>query len=354
MNQYEIKHLQRIIEKIKEIEEIKEISDLEKAYYLYRSLGEIYQYNTNFKYFNHNTEEEIKVKRKLYEKETSDNGEAICRDMNTTFVEGLKMLGYKAHIFVWKDKIPHIDSCFMDKSGNWYFANLTADIMHIKTRMKVRNFGLSQNQLKETQLYKRFGLNYLLKMNEENDGQEFTPIPEEQLKQWDDETGYTYHGMYTNEILEILYKEGLDNKFISEFFGTNKKDELVQEKLEFIMKKIGIINNHIGKTIGDIEVIDYYKKIIKKIFTQDEKDCIDFYQAFLEEDEIRKPSDIIVIKKQTENVYYVYNDRKQIFENISLEQLKKSSIKYHNIEEDKGDILVLIKRLEDRFCELDR
>ena len=35
-------------------------------------------------------------------------------------------------------------------------------------------------------------------MHEENEGEEFTAVPEAQLKQWGDEAGYTYQGLYTN------------------------------------------------------------------------------------------------------------------------------------------------------------
>lgn len=38
------------------------------------------------------------------------------------------------------------------------------------------------------------------------------------------------------------------------------------------------------KEIGDIEALEYYKKIASKIFLQEESKCLSKYEGFIEED----------------------------------------------------------------------
>ena len=87
MNQYEQKQVERIIKEIKNKEKNKKMSTVEKAYQLYRNLGDTYQYKSNYRYRNHNTYEEILKKREIYEEGTTKEGEAVCTDMNRTYQE---------------------------------------------------------------------------------------------------------------------------------------------------------------------------------------------------------------------------------------------------------------------------
>ena len=276
--------------------------------------------------------------------------------MNKTYTEALQMLGIEARLSFMNPENPitHVDSCFKDEEGNWYFANLTSDVMRIKTGMKIRNFGVSQEQL-YNKLYnekpeenKEF---YLYRMNEENDGKPFVGISQEQLKQWADEFGYTYRGLYTNDILEILADEMSDEKFITGFFGTNKKDELAQKKLEFVMNKLGIINVHKRRKIGDVEALEYYEKIASKIFSPEERKYFNKYKGFVEENGLIKARNIIVIKKTQENVYYLYHSESQIFEKIEKEELLKEPIKYYVPQNKLQDFSMEINHLEKRLNE---
>lgn len=361
MNKYEEENLKRILDEIKEVEKKEpNMSDEKKAYYLYHSLGEIYMYKANYMLSDAVTDEEYYNKINIYNEGTSDLGEAICIDMNETFKEGLTRLGIQAHLSYTdsprENPLTHADVSFKTKSGNWYFANLTSDIMRIKTGMKVRNFGISQERIKE-KLYNKDPnknkLYHLFKMNRENEDEEFTEIQEEQLKQWDDEFGYTFKGMYTNDIIYMMAQETLDEKFMQEFFGTTKKDEIVQKKVEFVMDKIGIINVHRRKSIGDVEASEYYMKIGDKIFSEEEKEkYLEYYMAFQEENGERKARNIIVVKKEMENIYYLYNSKTQIFERIDKEQLIKLPIKNHNIKEQRIEgISETINRIEERITE---
>lgn len=356
MNQYESENADRIISEIKEIEKSKQMSIPKKAFYVYQKLGDIYQYKVNFRYQEkYNFNEKIQI----YQEGTTEQGEAICTDMNRTYVEILQKLGIESHLAFMDTRNPlsHTDACFKDEEENWYFANLTSDVMRIKTRMKIRNFGLSQKQLYH-RLYSRNPDEnrefHLYRMNEENYGKLFTGISQEQLKQWSDEFGYTHQGLYTDEVLEMLAREMLDERFIASFFGTNKKDELVQKKIQFIMDRVEIINVHRRKEIGDIEALEYYEKIANKIFSQEESKYLSKYEGFIEEDGSKKARHIVVIKKEEENIYYLYNSESQIFEKIDKEVLLKQPIKHYTKENEEEDISETINRLEKRLEEVER
>ena len=290
MNRFERQHIIRII---KEIEQKGEIPIAKKAYYLYQKLGDIYQYKSNYKYLNYNTEEEMQNKKKVYYEGTTEEGDGICKDINETYVE----------------------ACFKDEIGNWYYTDLTADIMHIKTGMKIRNFGLSEKKIIEKGKRKRIEPIYLRYI--ETMKQELTEVQNEEL--------------------------------IVDFFGTDQKDELAQRKIDFIMEKIEIANVHRRKKIGAVEAISYYTKVINKVLTEEERKYIKLCRAFVEEDGKRKASDILAIEMQNENVYYWYNGRNQIFEKITREELLKSDIKCHSTKEDKEDISLFVNYLEGRF-----
>lgn len=351
MNSYERKNVERIIEEIKQRGEM---PITKKAYYLYIKLGEIYQYKSNFRYLNHNTSEEMKAKQEVYAEGTTKEGEMICVDCNDTLVEALNILGIEAHLCSFGSKLPHFDACFKDEEGKWYFTDLTADIMHIKTGMKIRNFGLSEEQIikmGERKGIKQVYQKYVEDMKIENDGQEFTQIEEEELKAYDEEFGYSYQGLYTNDVLDMLLEEAQDEEFINGFFGTDKKDELAQRKIDFIMEKIEITNVHRRKKIGGVEAINYYIKVLKKLLTKEERKHIELCRAFIEKDGKRQASDIMVVKKKNENVYYWYNGEKQIFENITAQELLNSPIQCHSEKEDKIDVSVFINMVEKRLKE---
>lgn len=357
MNQYERKNVNRIINEIKETEKSGPMSVAKKAFDVYLKLGDIYKYKVSFNVLdNNNYRSNIYKKIQIYQEGTTEEGEAICKDINLTYMEILQMLGIEVHLSFRNpdDPITHVDICFKDEEGNWYFANLTADIMRIKTGMKIRNFGLSQEQLYH-KLYneknEKNGVTYLYRMNEENDGKPFVGISQEKLKQWADEFGYTYRGLYTNDVLEILAEEMSDEEFITGFFGTNKKDELVQKKLEFVMDKLGIINVHRKKDIGDVEALQYYARIAKRILSPEERQYLDKYKGFIEENGVRKARNIVVIKKEKENVYYLYHSESQIFEKIDKEKLLKEPIQYYTSKNKLQDFSTAINELEKRLSE---
>ena len=340
MNQYERENVEQIKNEIRAYEEKSGEMPKEKmAYYIYRRMGQIYSYREAYALLEvlHSMKEYMK-KIEMFQEGTDENGVAICTDMNKACVEFMREMGINAkYLAVEADETPlyHPDGCF-EVEGKYYFFNLVPDLMRIQTGMRTRNFGTSQQRLKEK--FKNGIPDYdreyvLLRINEENDGEPFTEIPEETIEKWDNEFEFTYKGLYTNEVLELMDKECYDKKFMEEFFETNQPDELVQRKFEFIMKYVGIIKTIRDKKMGNVEAEEYYLKLFEKIMTKQEfNEYVTLCMGFIEENQRRKSKKIVIIQKEKENVYYLYNGEKQIYEKVEKEELIKQGIQYYSYE----------------------
>ena len=360
MNQYERDNVEQIKNEIRAYEEKNGKMPKEKmAYYIYRRMGQIYSYREAYALLEvfHSMKEYMK-KIEMFQEGTDANGVAICTDMNKACVEFMREMEINAkYLAVEADETPlyHPDGCFEVK-GKYYFFNLVPDLMRIQTGMKTRNFGTSQQRLKEK--FKNGIPDYdreyvLIRMNEENDGEPFTEIPEETIEVWDNEFEFTYKGLYTNEVLKLMEKECYDKKFMEEFFETNQPDELVQRKFEFIMKYVGIIKTIRDKKLGNVEAAEFYLKLFEKIMTKQEfNKYMTLCMGFIEEDERRKLKNIVIIQKETENVYYLYNPEKQIYEKVEKEELIKQGIRYYSYK-IKADVSIttLIEEKEKELLE---
>lgn len=360
MNQYERDNVEQIKNEIRTYEEKSGKMPKEKmAYYIYRRMGQIYSYREAYALLEvfHSMKEYMK-KIEMFQEGTDENGVAICTDMNKACVESMREMGINAkYLAVEAEETPlyHPDGCFEVK-GKYYFFNLVPDLMRIQTGMKTRNFGTSQQRLKEK--FKNGIPDYdreyvLIRMNEENDGEPFTEIPEETIEGWDNEFEFTYKGLYTNDVLKLMENECYDKKFMEEFFETNQPDELVQRKFEFIMKYVGIIKTIRDKNLGNVEAAEFYLKLFEKVMTKQEfNKYMTLCMGFIEEDERRKLKNIVIIQKETENVYYLYNPEKQIYEKVEKEELIKQGIQYYSYKR-KADVSIttLIEEKEKELLE---
>lgn len=361
MNEYELKSCKKIRQDIKEYEEKNgKMPQIKKAYYIYRKMGQIYSYKDAYVYADNSTMQEYMDKIKMYREGTTENGEAICTDMNRGCAELMRQEGIKANIYFMNTKNPlsHCDGSF-EVDGKYYFFNLPSDVMRIQTGMKTRNFGISQERIKEKLASEVKGEDrtyHLYRMNEQNEGEKFSEIPEELIKQWDNEFGFTYRGLYTNEVLELVKKESNDKNFMQDFFGTEKPDELIQRKFEFVVEYIGIINAIKNRKIGPQEAREYYIKLGKSIITNEEKEkYIETCPGFIEINGKRENANIILIKKENENIWYLYNSETQKFERVKKEKLIAKGIRYHNKSNKPIPIYEYIfekeKRLKNKYKE---
>ena len=76
---------------------------------------------------------------------------------------------------------------------------------------------------------------------------------------------------------------------------------------------------------------------------------IEMCPGFIEENERRRNASIIVIKKQKENVWYLYNPESQIYEQVKKGDLIGKEIQYHESRDVIKPIEVYINEKEKRL-----
>ena len=101
------------------------------------------------------------------------------------------------------------------------------------------------------------------------------------------------------------------------------------------MEYVGIIKANHSKSMGNDEALNYYVKLGKSVFTKDEiMNYIEIYSGFSENQGKRTHQSIILIKKENEDIYYIYNQELQKYIQIAEEELlKKPIFNYNNINE---------------------
>lgn len=353
ISNYEQKEINKIIEQLKTIEEKEKLTEIERVYYIYHELGKIYSENSEFVLTDPQLEYE--KKENMYEKETESDGKAVCIHMNRAFAEALHQVGIEAEIVKENIKysMSHVDTIFRTKDGKTYLANLIADIHRIQTGMRCKNFG-KPYEILESNMKKEGRLQYLKRIVDKYGN--LSDITLETEEQMDNGFGFNYKGIYTEDIFKMLKGENENSEELEKFFGTTKKDELLEKIIDFIMDKIGIINKHLDKKIGYREGIKYYLEMGKSIFNKDEiEKKLLFLSGYRIEDYRKVPENIIVLLKEQSNVYYRYNEKeKKFIKQRDVEEIKKLNIKCDTTQEklQLGEVKGInktLERLEDRF-----
>lgn len=70
--------------------------------------------------------------------------------------------------------------------------------------------------------------------------------------------------------------------------------------------------------------------------------------GFVKENGVTKARHIIVVKKEKENIYYLYKTDSQIFEKIDKDELLKEPIKYYAKKQEE-DFSKVIDSLDERI-----
>ena len=336
MNKNGEKIVAQIREEIRELEKKGRIPKEKKAYYIYRRIGELCSYKEAYALTELVDEEEEEKKANLYNEELTEDGQGTFTDIIEACVQCMKQEDINSYVSYKRKSIPfsHVDGCF-EVDGKWYFFDLSEDIMNIQTGMRTDSFAISHQKIVERLSNYRdldkSELYYLYYMMETNDDQEFSEIPQEELEKWDKEFGFSYKGLYKDDLLMTGRRESFNEGFMQKFFGTKDKDELLQRKFEFVSKYMGIIKANRARNVGNIEALDYYMQTLRYILTDREllgriRKC----EGFIEKDGRKELKSIVSINNCSQNKYYLYNADKKTFDPISEKDLGESEIRYYN------------------------
>lgn len=351
ISDYEEKEVNRIINKLKEIEKNKRLSQLEKAYYIYHELCNIY--HENMEYIITDVDTQYEKKENIYNKETEEDGKAVCNNMSITYAEALNRIGIKADIIRDSNNknfsLSHIDVIFTTDKRKTYFSNIISDLYRVQTGMRVIDFGTSEDRLRN-RFQKDGRLSYLKRIKEKYGN--LSEVTIKQKEDFDKKFGFNNKRIYTEDVLKMIASELRDKQKVSHYFKTNQRDEQIEKIIDFIMDKIKIANTNKNGKIGISEAIKYYKRIQKSIFTKEEKDkYIKVYQGYREKDNKTIMEAILVILKENSNTYYRYSeDENKFVKQNSPEDIKNLNIKYKGGERYKlQEFSDTIDSLEKRF-----
>ena len=90
--------------------------------------------------------------------------------------------------------------------------------------------------------------------------------------------------------------------------------------------------------IGNVEAREYYIKLVNKAFSKEEiQKYLRLCESFIEKDGERKFRNVVIIKKQNENIYYLYNPETMTYEKTDVRELIKTNLKFHNIQKQRID-----------------
>lgn len=351
ISDYEEKEINKIISKLKEVEKVKKLNQLEKAYYIYHELCKIY--HENMEYIITDVDTQYEKKENIYNKETEEDGKAVCNNMSITYAEALNRIGIEADIIRESNNknfsLSHLDVIFTTDGRETYFANIIADLYRVQTGMRVIDFGTSEDRL-HNRFQKDGRLSYLKRIKEKY-GNLFE-VTTKQKEDFDKKFGFNNKRMYTEDVLKMISSELNDKQKVSHYFKTTQRDEQIEKIIDFIINKVKIANVKGNKTLGIREAIKYYNRIQNYIFSKEEQNkYIKVYQGYREEENKTIMEVVLVILKENSNTYYRYSeDEGKFIKQKNPEEIKNLNIKYKGGERYKlQEFSNTIDNLEKRF-----
>ena len=232
-------------------------------------------------------------------------------------VEILKENGINAEtVSCDTDMFKHVDVLLTTRSGKKYIINYLEDIENIQTGMKTRNFGISQERIKEKLASEVKGEDrtyHVYRLNEQNEG-EISFIDQDKLSQIDEKLGYKQCGLYMDDVIEQVKKEFKNFRIImaeNEYLtgemkqGEKKTKSEIYEKWqnmtddEILEKKLDWLFNYFNERMdltGHTDFVMYYSRLLlKQVLTPEEYKNITRYDCFLYNEDIPEQCKILNI-----------------------------------------------------------
>lgn len=299
------------------------LNDLEKIRWIYIQLGKKYSYNDKY-ITTQSQEEKEKILKQHPEEIFSDR--VVCTSLSKMYENLLKEVGIQAETIFENG---HAYNEF-ELNGERYFADLTHDLSNIKVGFSTQNFLLKRKD----NLYQ---IDEMQKFNDK-------------IKKIDDKIGYTYNGIYTNEIVKRLKEEMQILEDESNEEGIKLRKELGINNLDekdLLKYEIDFIANHMGhEELGCIEKAEYFEELIKKSINARK-----YMELFNEPKQIscvnkdKSLRKLFVITDESDNSKIIYNieDKKRVskISQDRLIELFEGGMKTlsRNHEEEKMQIL---------------
>ena len=151
-------------------------------------------------------------------------------------------------------------------------------------------------------------------------------LSEEEIRQMDNELGYTYHGLYMDEFFEELRKEFLErSKMKAHILNENPnltnrdltKDFLLEYKLDFLIQHI----TEFQKMQGYIELKKYQKEILGRVLNQTERRKIKIRNLCGVAGVPKNMQSVVEVQFEGRHIYYVTKKGTNEYMKMTAEQM---------------------------------
>lgn len=295
------------------IKDKQSLIELRKARWIYKELGEFLIYDMSAL----NSESS---RKKVYNTEVYfDNlqkDKYICKQISEIYAKALNLLGIKAITIEHKQgyDVNHVGTIFELSNGMQFYADLTLDLINIKTGMQTKEFGnnapmnwIVQNNFghDSKDWNKRFEKNVEIINNDEID--EYIDIPV--IK-------YKIGNMYTEDFFKRLFLEMQNEELIKQYILNLPKDTNIADKKSIILKyKFDFLLNNLELDRLDyLTGRDYIKQAISNVFLEEEKNNFFWFNTHrvTQNEPLEKEyGACFILECGDKNFYYLYKEGKK-------------------------------------------
>lgn len=239
----------------------KDINKNTQIRYVYLELAKKFRKDIAFFY---GTDEEKSV---IYAKDPkldfSNQGslEIICKSSALIYKYVYSKIGVDVQLVEKTTKSPfqHVDLIVTGEDNKKYYLSPMEDLFKIQLGMRTKRFGSKTDKFNDM----------------ENVG-ELSSFSEKDVKEMDDKLGYTYKGIYMDDVVAMIREEALSSKILkplvlekySEYEGKQiPKDLYAKFKVEFLLEHM----NYRKKLKGYIEYKDYFDYMLNAVLNKKER-----------------------------------------------------------------------------------
>lgn len=287
-------------------------NDIEKSRYIYIELCKYFSYDEKY-YTSDTMEEKTNLYNKEYDSKMIEDNKIICTTMSKLYNKLLSEVGIESKIqTVSGEHSGHmfVIAKFHDDNNqlNNYYIDPIEDLMKAKVGLATNAFCTMPNR------------EYKVKEN-------LSVLPERKLKEIDDKIGYTYKGLYTDDVIKLLNEEFSKYKKYPKIEDSKNQDEYnkkLVEYTEYVEQFVGIKKEGNKKYIGKVQVSD--EEILKRY----NNTLIDLFRTEkLEENTIENK--IEFVKKYFKDSKLMCWDKYNYFSYVLKNLIKEEDVRGLNI-----------------------
>ena len=309
--------------------------------YIYLELAKLFKKDIAFFY---GTDAE---KRKIYDKETNINfkekSSIICKSSAQIYEYAFSKIGVKSSLIKKTTKSPfqHVDLIVTGKDDKRYYLSPMEDLFRIQLGMRTKRFGSRTDKFKEL-----------------DEVGELSTFSDKEIEEMDNKLGYTYKGIYTDTVFEMIRNEALCSKVLRPFILEKypqiqdkaiPRDLYTEFKLEFFLNFF----NYKNKLNGYIEYKDFVDYMINTITNKVERKKIKRTTIYKTEKDGSKDLQVLInLSTDKGHIHYILpNDKRSYIKtNDIADYMLKHDLQF--IKDSKRDLEVGTEETENDEIDL--